>query len=331
MKVSRFVRDVTTWSKGRIWNTGELAAEWLVRIITEWRPHIIHTLGLDAAGRFYFRLIQQNGLARTGKWVLQLRGGADIALPLLDAARKQEIARVLRSCDQLLSDNLQNFSFAREMGVREDQLSRIGTVPGTGGIDVESQAAKWKAKPSERRVILWPKVYQGPWQKAIPVYEALKQCWERIQPCEVHLLATTLKARMYYWTLPKRIRAGCVLKGRVPRSEVLEAMTHARVMIAPSLIDGIPNTMLEAMASGALPIVSPLETIRGVVEEKRNVLFARNLYPKEIASALVRAMTEDELVDAAAARNLELVRQIANRNEVRARVVSFYEALANEV
>lgn len=330
LEVSRFARSAPAWLGPRGWNIRGLAGPWLVKIIKEWRPDIIHTLGLDAAGKFYFNVTGHNGLPRIGKWVLQLRGGSDLPLPYLDLKRKEEIARVLRSCDQLLSDNRQNFSIAREMGVREDQLSRIGTVPGTGGMDIESQAGKCKAKPSERRVILWPKVYQGPWQKAIPIFEALKQCWERIQPCEVQLLAMTPNAQIYYRTLPKSIRAGCVARGRIPRTEVFEAMAHARVMIAPSLVDGIPNAMLEAMASGAFPIVSPLETISTVVENERNVLFARNCYPEEIASALVRAMNDDDLVDAAAARNLELVRHIANRDDVRRRVVSFYESLAGE-
>ena len=114
----------------------------------------------------------------------------------------------------------------------------------------------------------------------------------------------------------------------IPRAELLGLMPRARVMLAPSLVDGVPNSMYEAMAAGAFPIVSPLETIRPVVENERNVLFARNLYAHEIAEALTRAMNDDALVDAAAARNLELVRRVADRSEVRARVLAFYEGLA---
>jgi glycosyltransferase involved in cell wall biosynthesis len=327
-KIARFVDRKTARLKGQNWNAQGLAAAWLTRVIKEWRPQVVHTLGLEGAGEFYFGVRESTGLAGIGKWVLQLRGGSDLQLSHLDANRFKEIAPILRSCDQLLSDNQQNFRIAREMGVREEQLSNIGTVPGTGGIDVESQASKWKAEPSQRRMILWPKVYECPWSKALPVYEALRLCWERIQPCEVRMLAMTSEALMYYWTLPEHIRAGCILSNRVPRSEVLEAMTGARVMLAPSLVDGTPNSMFEAMASGALPVVSPLETIRGVVEAERNVLFARNLYPEEIATALVRAMTDDALVDDAASRNLALVRRVANRDEVRTRVVKFYESLA---
>ncbi len=327
-KVDRFVGRRIARLRGQNWDGSRLTGEWLSTIIKAWRPHVVHTLGLEGAGEFYFAERQSNGLAGFGKWVLQLRGGSDLQLSHLDANRFKEIAPILRSCDQLLSDNQQNFRIAREMGVREEQLSHIGTVPGTGGIDIESQASKWKAKPSQRRMMLWPKVYECPWSKALPVYEALRLCWEQIQPCELRLLAMTPEARMYYWTLPEHIRTGCILSDRVPRAEVLEAMTSARVMLAPSLVDGTPNSMFEAMASGAFPVVSPLETIAAVVEGERNVLFARNLYPEEIAAALVRAMTDDALVDAAGERNLALVRRVADRNEVRTRVVKFYESLA---
>jgi len=98
-------------------------------------------------------------------------------------------------------------------------------------------------------------------------------------------------------------------------------------MLAPSLVDGTPNSMFEAMATGALPIVSPLETIRALVEHERNVLFARNLYPQEIAEALYRAMTDDELVDRGAEHNLTLVRRVANRSIIRPRVIDYYTQL----
>ena len=152
--------------------------------------------------------------------------------------------------------------------------------------------------------------------------------WEQIQPCEIHILATTPETRAWYLTLPQTIRESCHVENRVPRERVFELMTRARVMVGPSLVDGVPNSLYEAMAAGALPIVSPLETIQPIVENERNVLFARNLYPNEIAAALIRAMRDDELVDSVAAENLKLVRRIADRSTIRARVVEFYKELA---
>jgi hypothetical protein len=73
-----------------------------------------------------------------------------------------------------------------------------------------------------------------------------------------------------------------------------------------------------------------LGTIRELVENERNVLFAHNLYPHEIAEALCRAMSDDALIDKAAERNLELVGMIADRSKIRPRIVEFYERLAKE-
>jgi glycosyltransferase involved in cell wall biosynthesis len=306
----------------------EMTDRWLAEIIRGWRPDIIHTLGLEAAGEYFYDVRRRFRLERIGRWVLQIRGGSDIALARLNPVRGPALAGVLRACDQLLCDNPENFRILRGMGVREEQFAKIGTVPGTGGVDVAAVAARWQGAPSQRRTIMWPKVYESPWAKVLPVYEALKLCWERIQPCEVEMLSMNPEAHAWYWTLPAHMRERCHARERIPRERVLELMTGARVMLAPSLVDGVPNSLYEAMAAGAFPIVSPLDTIRPVVEEGRNVLFARNLYPEEIAGALVRAMTDGALVDGAAQENLALVRRIAERAEVRARITDFYESLA---
>ncbi|HXI26403.1 MAG TPA: glycosyltransferase family 4 protein [Pyrinomonadaceae bacterium] len=327
-KYRHFVHKSMMRVRGRAWNTDWVISDWLQKIITEWKPDIVHTLGLEAAG-FYF-VVRERLTTTRPKWVVQTRGGSDMQLAHLDPKRNAEIAMLLRACDQMLSDNAVNFRIARQMGVRDDQISAIGPVPGTGGIDVEALAKSWNGSASQRRIILWPKAYECPWSKALPVFEALKLCWEAIQPCEIHMMATTEETRMHFWDLPETIRQATHLSDRVPRAKVLELMTSARVMLAPSLVDGTPNSMFEAMASGAFPIVSPLETIRAIVEDERNVLFARNLYPDEIAAALQRAMTDDVLVDRASAANLELVRRLADRQHVRARVLGFYERLVGE-
>ena len=312
--------------RGRVWNTDWVISDWLLKIISEWKPHIVHTLGLEAAAS-YFVVRERLPTPTRPKWVVQTRGGSDMQLSHLDPKRNAEIAGLLRACDQMLSDNVVNFRIARQMGVRDDQISTIGPVPGTGGIDVDALAKSWSGSTSQRRIILWPKAYECPWSKALPVFEALKLCWDAIQPCEIHMTAATEETRMHFWGLPEKIRQAAHLSDRIPRRKALELMTSARVMLAPSLVDGTPNSMLEAMASGAFPIVSPLETIHAIVADERNVLFARNLYPDEIAAALKRAMTDDVLVDRASGENLELVRRLADRPQVRTRVLGFYELL----
>lgn len=327
-KLKRFAERSGAALLGRTWTPGPLVENWLAKIIRQWQPDIIHTLGLEHAGEFYFDTRRAYGLDGIGKWILQLRGGSDLALRHLDAELRPRTAEILRACDQLLSDNQQNVLIVREMGVREEQIASITPVPGTGGIDVDDLASRRLAPPWQSNVIVWPKAYECPWSKALPVFEALKLCGEQIQEWEIHILATTPEVRTWYLALPAAIRERCHMDGRVTREQVFDLMARARVMLAPSLVDGVPNSMYEAMAAGALPIVSPLETIRHVVENERNVLFAQNLYPNEIATALQQAMSDDRLVDNIAEQNLPLVHRIANRQDIRKKVISWYSNFA---
>ena len=304
------------------------AERWLAQIIRRWRPNVIHTFGLNPSGDYFLPVRERFGRQSIGTWVLQLRGGSDLALTRFDPEARPGIERALRACDQIVTDNVKNLEYLAELGAVEEKIAPLCPVPGTGGVDVERLAGKWRGAPSERRLILWPKAYECPWSKALPVLEALIECWDDIQPCEIQMLATGEEVRAWLQTLPKAIRRCCHTDRRVPREHILEMMPQARVMLAPSLVDGVPNTLYEAMASGACPIVSPLETIRTVVDNERNVLFARNLYPAEIADALRRAMSDDALVDRVAQANLELVREVANRATIRPRVIEYYENLA---
>lgn len=132
------------------------------------------------------------------------------------------------------------------------------------------------------------------------------------------------ETKMWFQTLPDDIRNSCYIEDRIPRDKLLELMSISRVMLAPSLSDGIPNTLYEAMAAGAFPVVSPLDTIKCVVSDEVNALFARNLYPDEIADALDRSMNDDELVDCGAKNSFELVREIADRESIKRNVSDYY-------
>jgi len=302
----------------------------LAQVIQSWNPDIIHTLGLDPASYFYLRTREQFKLAGIGKWVAQVRGGPDLALHRFLPDYLGKMKQVFAECDQLIADNQCNYDYAVHLGLAKHKLASLGVVPGTGGMDVTDLEGKWSKLPSQReRLIVWPKTYEAPSSKALPVFEALKMAWKKIKPCQIEMLwVVQSEIEMWFQTLPEEIRASCHIQGRIPRDNVLDLFSQARVMLAPSLTDGVPNSMLEAMALGAFPIVSPLETIIPVVKEPENVLFARNLYPHELAAALERAMTDDSLVDSAAVTNLDLVGRVANRTEIAPRVIEYYKDLA---
>lgn len=53
-KIARLAGRQIAKLRGQSWDVSGLAGEWLSRIIKAWRPHIVHTFGLEGAGEFYF-------------------------------------------------------------------------------------------------------------------------------------------------------------------------------------------------------------------------------------------------------------------------------------
>ena len=56
------------------------AARWLAEVVRRWRPHVVHTLGLEPSSYFYAGVRKRFGLGGATVWVVQARGGPDLAL-----------------------------------------------------------------------------------------------------------------------------------------------------------------------------------------------------------------------------------------------------------
>jgi glycosyltransferase involved in cell wall biosynthesis len=306
--------------------------EWLANIIQGWQPDIIHTLGLfdGQGGTFYYEVRQQFGIGNIGKWILQLRGGSDLALRQFHPETAKQIRETFNECDEIITDNYVNINYIQQLGFAH-KVASIAPVAGTGGVDTDIEIDDIILPSKRERIILWPKAYESWWSKALPVMEAIRLAWKDIQPCQIYMTASSPETEAWFLTiLPQEVKENCIIVHRLPRNDLLDLMKRARVLLIPSLVDGVPNSLYEAMAHGIFPIVSPLGSITPIVENISNVLFARNLYPTEISEALVKAMSDDLLVDNAAKNNLDLVKQIASREKIAKRVVEYYQRLSSE-
>jgi glycosyltransferase involved in cell wall biosynthesis len=94
-----------------------------------------------------------------------------------------------------------------------------------------------------------------------------------------------------------------------------------------TMMDGTPNFMLEAIAAGALPILSPIDSVQEWITDGENGLLAHALYPDQVAAALQRALMDDALFERAQRLNWEIICQRADRREVRQEVLEYYQNL----
>ena len=110
-------------------------------------------------------------------------------------------------------------------------------------------------------------------------------------------LLTALQAQRLELGLHDQVR----LLGAQPQEMVCLAYQRASIFALPCVIaadgdrDGIPNVLLEAMASGVPVVSTPVSGIPELIESEREGLLAEPHNPASLAEALDRLLTQPEL------------------------------------
>lgn len=293
-------------------------------VIRKFSPDVIHTLGIFQASALYFE-VKRN--FPNIPWIVQVRGGPDLELNEQDPFKKNQIRQILSSASHIICDSETNYARIREYPNTQGKFP-LGVMSGTGGMDI-SQMLIGQSYPTlkRNRLIVFPKAYEAVSSKATPVFEAINIAWDKIKPVQFRFLWMN-QPDLILWmkkTLSSEILESITIYDRVTRLEAIGHIREAQVLLSPSLMDGVPNSMLEAMTVGAIPIVSPLESISSLVDGAANVVFSRNLYPEELAEALIEALADSVDNENRVKNNFELISQVYNRDEVSRRLIRFYQ------
>ncbi|MEX0788010.1 MAG: glycosyltransferase family 4 protein [Anaerolineales bacterium] len=114
---------------------------------------------------------------------------------------------------------------------------------------------------------------------------------------------------------------------RLGPAEMAEVFRRSAVSVSPSVHDGTPNTLLEAMACGAFPICGDLESIREWIEDGVNGILLDAGKPAQWADAVGRVLDDAAWRARAAEKNWDLV-QKAERQRVFTEAESFCRSVA---
>lgn len=304
----------------------DFAARWLRHIIKAWQPDIVHTLRLNPEAWLTWRALQTLPQAKRPQWIVS-SWGSELNVQAQDAEIARHVELIMRDCDGFIGDCRRDIELAIRFGLHPSKVTINDAIPATGGLDL-ADFANADLPLAERKLIVVPKAYEGMYHRTQPIVEALRLAENELSDYEVHLLICAAEVREKLRSLPASWQRKIHVHDALPQSQVFDLLKSARVMIATSLSDGTPSAMLEAMACGALPIMSPLDSIKDWIQDGRNGLFANALDSREIAQAIKRAVTDDELYDKARAINLKLIRARANREIIRQQVHDCYRDLA---
>jgi glycosyltransferase involved in cell wall biosynthesis len=127
------------------------------------------------------------------------------------------------------------------------------------------------------------------------------------------------------WRAEYGLQANVELLGRLDQSEMAQLLRRAQLVVSPSEHDGTPNSLLEAMASGAVPVAGDLESIREWIQDGKNGRLIDPADPNALAEAIIGSLQDDGWRSQASKQNRELVKRRASRPLVFAQARAFYQ------
>jgi glycosyltransferase involved in cell wall biosynthesis len=241
--------------------------------------------------------------------------------------------RVLRDSVAVLADCEADLVRVRGLGV--SSATALMNVPGSGGIPAalfrEQNGAAVRKRlniPPEGLVAINPRGFRRYVRN--DTYLAAVPLVLRVHP-EVVFVSVGLKGWQDVEASVRRegLGSSVFLTGPLQQSELADLFRTSALMVSPTEHDGTPNTLLEAMACGCLPVCGDLPSIREWVEHGQNGFLCDPGNPKDLAAAIIKGIENPDLRRRAALFNRDLVAHRAGYEECMARVEQLYFRLCN--
>jgi glycosyltransferase involved in cell wall biosynthesis len=298
------------------WTLGTMAGEFQ-RIITDEKPDILHALRIPFEGMLASLLPPGIPLV-TSTW------GNDFTLHAPSTPRMNSLTRkTMQRVSALLSDTRIDVSRAVEWGFDPRKPSLV--VPGNGGINLQelNNAIAGVAR-STVPTILNPRglrsyVRSDTFFKSIPaVLQVLP---------EAQFLCTSMAGQpeAEHWVNLLGIKENVQLLPLLTQEELWRIFARAHVSVSISSHDGTPNTLLEAMACGCLPICGDLPSIREWITPGENGILVDPQDPKALAEAILLGLNSPQLLSSSKRLNSQIINERADVKMVRESVDRFYK------
>jgi glycosyltransferase involved in cell wall biosynthesis len=197
------------------------------------------------------------------------------------------------------------------------------------GLEVRSLRERWGIA-ADRRVIFSPRLAQ-PFYHHDRIIRAFADVARRI-PAALLVLSEQFAQPGYVSEL-RRLAADLDIAdrlrfvGAIPYHDMPLWLNLAETVVMMPTSDGMPNSLLEAMACGSVPVLRKLPQYDEVIRHGVNGLLV-DPDPKEIAGALVHVLTDTAGRERMNQTNRKLVAEIADQEREMSRMEGWYAGLA---
>jgi glycosyltransferase involved in cell wall biosynthesis len=291
----------------------------LFREIRRVRPTHIHFQETQHAAYLYNPIARHPKNNFPGKLIVSTWGSDLIFYGKLQS-HHQKIVQVMSWATLLTSERTEDFEIAVDHGYSGKFLAPVYI---TIGNKVEFRDLK---KTSER-VLVVVKGIQNTHGRALNALESVEKL-----ASEMNLSKYKFRVFSASRDVRPKIEQMQQIDGldiqelpRMPKNELMNYFAEARAYIGLAISDGLSTSMVEAMANGAFPIQSENSAAPNFLKAGVTGGVVNPWKIEEIAQILKSALTDDVLVDLAAATNLQTLTNKYNWQIGLAKIKEVYE------
>lgn len=272
------------------------SAQRLREVIQRIQPDLVHAMRIPYEGMLAAE-------AYTGAPLVVSIWGNDFTLHAQSTAMMGYYTRwTMQVADALHSDCQRDVRLAREWGLSVEKPVLVA--PGNGGI--RSDVFHPAEKPIEQPVIINPRGFR-PYVRNDAFFKAIPLVLAKHPDAKFLCTSMAGEAQAEQWIRELNIAHAVELLAPVPHFEMANVFRRAQIVVSPSIHDGTPNTLLEAMACGCFPTAGDLESIREWIQPNENGLLFDSTNPQSIAQALIEALENKNLRVKARDLNQEII------------------------
>lgn len=292
----------------------------LARLIRKIKPEIIHTLESQNAG-YLVSNTRDDMNWNFPTWV-HSNWGIDLHFFRQLKEHQPRLTKLLSQVDVFITEGERDAQLARSMGFN----GAMYTFPSVGG-GFKVPGVPYVA-PSKRKKIL-VKGTQDILRRGLIALNAVERCIHLLKEYDILVYSacqeTKVAAELITFRTGKEIR----IIENCSQDEMLQLNAQARINLCTNLSDGLPNCMIEAMLTGCFPIQSETSLANEWIEHGKTGLIVPPEDAAIVAAGLQEALTNDKMVDEAAAPNMEKIRSQLDYEKMREKAVALYSNLLN--
>jgi glycosyltransferase involved in cell wall biosynthesis len=317
------------------WNLGlgvaRLFFPWLLRekarlaaLIDELRPNVVHSLEIQHGGYLALGARERCHLPLP-PWMVT-NWGSDIQLFKSGHWHRKRIQKVLASCDYYDCECERDIREARELGFSGHCFP---PTPNAGGFDLAQCLSLRVPGPTSQRRWILLKGYQHWAGLALAGLNALERCASCLRDYTIGIFSASRSVAREAERVRRRSGLRIEVLPKLSHVEMLQLHGKARISIGISKSDGASTSMLEAIAMGSFPIQTCTACADEWIVEGISGLIVPPDDIEVIAQAIRKAVTDNALVDRAAALNWHVAETRLDAEILRKHAVEMYRFAAD--